>query len=127
MTPEERAKKLWDDTLWGNDRQDFVETAAAAIRDAVAETPPSHVRPEVWRFALAMEKRLRANDHKGGWQDCDQDYLLTRLRQEMIEFWTEIHYPIQANCQIDKDKLREESADVANFLMMILDVEGALA
>lgn len=39
----------------------------------------SDVRPEVAAFAIAMERKLRKNDHKGGWQDDAPEALLARL------------------------------------------------
>lgn len=38
------------------------------------------VRPEVAKFALAMEEKLRENDWKGGWQDMNNGELLLRIR-----------------------------------------------
>lgn len=132
MTPKERAKYVVKDfaeigpptgsTAWLAQVEDLI---AGAICDAVAEAEVSQVRPEVAAFALAMEKKLKANDHKGGWKHCDRDYLMTRLRQEFVELIAAMHFPLDDG-QIDRIELRDEAADVANFLMMILDVEGVL-
>jgi len=75
------------------------------------------LRPEVQAFALAMEERLKANDHKGGWKNESPDWLIRRMRQEFSELEMAIDY---------QKNIRHESADVANFAMMIADVCGAL-
>jgi hypothetical protein len=96
------------------------------------------LRPEVEAFAQLMEQKLRENDHKGGWDDCDVDWLLTRMDEESREL---------AKCRFEearaivgvgpymitregRDAARRnigaEAADVANFAMMIADVCGAL-
>lgn len=81
------------------------------------------LRPEVLRFAQAMEARLRANDHKGGWKDCRTSYLFERLEEEAKE----LRGTMFGN---EKDRLHAqilpEAADVANFAMMLADVTGFL-
>lgn len=37
------------------------------------------IRREVLRFTDEMERVLKKNDYKGGWQDCDINYLRFRL------------------------------------------------
>ena len=84
------------------------------------------VRPETKWFAAEMEKQLKANDHKGGWQDCDIWWLFKRLDQEKYElvkaimnlekYWAEPLSPLYAA------QLIKEAADVANFAMMIADI-----
>lgn len=76
-------------------------------------------RVEVQRFALAMEERLQANDHKGGWQGCDRRYLVRRLHEEMAELETALQ-------KWPKAEVRREAADLANFAMMIADQFGDL-
>ena len=73
-------------------------------------------RKEVLRFAHMMEDRLRDNDHKGGWRDCTAVYLWNRLAQEMNELKIAL---------FDRGDISRESADVANFAMMIHDVFGS--
>lgn len=77
-------------------------------------------RPEVVAFADAMEARLRANDHKGGWQQCSVDWLLARLIQEAGELAEEVV------AEIAEQGVLYEAADVANFAMMIADRAGEL-
>jgi hypothetical protein len=125
------------------------------------------LRKEVTDFAAAMEKELRNNDHKGGWQDCSPHWLIGRLCQEVIEVIDQIQWdaPVDGDRRVELDALRRkfirdsivatrshlaaaasellryshirdyppmknqdgsglvgETADVANFAMMIADV-----
>lgn len=75
-------------------------------------------RKEVELFADAMERKLRKNDHKGGWEDDGSYDLYDRLLEELKEFET-AH-------RNDSNRLLNEGADVANFIMMICDVSGRL-
>ena len=76
------------------------------------------VRPEVAAFALLMERKLREHDNKSGWKKCGSTYLRVRALQEMGEFF--------AAAEIMEGWPPDEAADVANFLMMYLDVTGRL-
>ena len=67
-------------------------------------------------FAIAMETKLRANAHKGGWQNCTMAYLTRRLGQEAGE----LRRAIARNAP--SKEVVAEAADVANFAMMIADV-----
>lgn len=78
------------------------------------------VRPEVAAFALLMEAQLRKNDHKGGWADCDLDYLLRRLGEEVAEV------NALGGDTNNPEQWGAEAADIANFAMMIADNAGAL-
>lgn len=82
------------------------------------------LRPAVLAFARAMEERLRANDHKGGWEDERLPYLTGRLRQEFLELEREV-FPGYGQT-LDPARVRGEAADVACFALMIADVVGAL-
>lgn len=95
------------------------------------------VRPEVAAFALLMERKLRENDHKGGWQSESTAYLSRRCGNELKELR-------EALAALHRDRMRgwppidaskrakliatigREAADVANFAMMLADVSGAL-
>ena len=82
----------------------------------MADTDPRlAARPVVQGFAVEMERQLRENDHKGGWEGCDIDWLLRRLREETDELDEAIHrgHP--------KAAVWEEAADVANFALMVAD------
>ena len=81
------------------------------------------VRWQVRAFAEAMERKLAANDHKGGWEDCSIDYLIKRLRQETSEL-LKVAGDREARTLTNEEaeKVLNEAADVANFAMMIADV-----
>ena len=76
------------------------------------------LRPIVKWFAEQMELQLRANDWKGGWDDCPLAYLNGRLREETVELKWAIFPPSEA----DREQVAHEAADVANFAMMIADI-----
>lgn len=80
------------------------------------------MRQEVWLFAAAMEKRLQANDHKGGWREEPVEFLFRRLKDEVRELELEL----RAYEPINRRRVLHEAADVANFAMMIADVCQAL-
>lgn len=79
------------------------------------------LRPAVRWFAEAMEQKLRENDHKGTWEDCDLGYLLTRLTEERRELTRAIGSPA------DGAEILKEAADIANFAMMIADQSQPVA
>ena len=90
----------------------------------------SDCRPEVLAFALLMERELRANDHKPGWKEDSPEVLAQRVRQEAAEL-LEVASDHYANTRTPvppllRDKIAEETADVANMAMMVADVCGAL-
>jgi hypothetical protein len=73
------------------------------------------LRPEVQWFAQQMELTLRANDHKGGWNEMSPRELATRLNEEVYEL--ELAYYAGRNAE----RVIREASDVANFAMMIAD------
>ncbi len=81
------------------------------------------LRPEVRWFAQEMERQLRANDHKGGWQEMSPFVLGRRLLEEYEELLSAC---LAAQRTPDRlpfhSSVLEEAADVANFAMMIADV-----
>jgi NTP pyrophosphatase (non-canonical NTP hydrolase) len=98
-------------------------------------------RPAVVAFANAMEAKLRANDHKGGWDRDSPDALMARLEEEYAELRVVVHrhlYEVRAmtgmrsvdeipfGFGLTEEAVLGEAADVANFAMMIADVCGAL-
>jgi NTP pyrophosphatase (non-canonical NTP hydrolase) len=93
---------------------------SAAERQALREQLSIIVRPEVAAFALAMEDKLRKNDHKGGWKDCTKQYMAMRLTQEREE----LRNAIQRGDP--PEQIMKEAADVANFAMMVADIVGGL-
>ena len=79
------------------------------------------LRDELAWFANKMESVLRCNDHKRHWTGMSTAQLLTRLRQELRELERET----KRDGTLDGGtwKIIKEAADVANFAMMIADVE----
>lgn len=73
------------------------------------------VREPVRWFAEQMEKKLKANDHKGGWTKDMLPYLGRRFGEEVNEF-------VEAMASGDESATINEAADVANFAMMIADL-----
>lgn len=76
----------------------------------------TEVREPVKWFAQQMELQLSANDHKGGWNKCEYDYLINRLEEEIEELRALEGIPDISTAQVIR-----EAADVANFAMMIAD------
>lgn len=76
-----------------------------------------NARPAVKWFAERMERKLLANDHKGGWRDCDLQYLSVRLTQERKELFDAI-------ASKDAERIINECADVSNFSLMLADKFG---
>jgi NTP pyrophosphatase (non-canonical NTP hydrolase) len=75
-------------------------------------------------FAEAIEERLQANDHKGGWVSCPPAYLLKRLRQEVKELAAVCTH--RRYSRAPKEQVIHEAADVAAFAMMLADNVGGL-
>lgn len=83
------------------------------------------LRPEVRWFAEQMELKLRLNDHKGGWVDCDTEYLLSRLKDEYVE----LEEALNISCPHCGRRMSpgnitnvlSECLDIANFALMIAD------
>lgn len=103
-----------------------VEPEEAAIEHTVLlrGAPP---RDEVLWFAGRMERKLKANDHKGHWDNCDFGYLSRRLHQEAKELSRALQvlkgagsgpYPVPPAIV---QNVIDEAADVANFAMMVAD------
>lgn len=73
------------------------------------------LRDELAYFAIEMERKLRANDHKTGWRGLAFPHLLKRLHQETAE----LERALNATDDPDYRRIVTEAADVANFAMMI--------
>lgn len=91
---------------------------------------PIELRPPLARFAEAMERNLRKNDHKGGWDDCNRGYLDHKLLEEVFELLLARGYePLSIVAMVVREaqavkrhgKVQPEAADVANICMMIFD------
>ena len=81
------------------------------------------VRRCVLRFAVEMERKLRANDHKGGWDDDEVEDLLARIPEETAELERALERYYSVHTQ-GPDEVVGEAADVANFAMMVADRIG---
>jgi NTP pyrophosphatase (non-canonical NTP hydrolase) len=77
------------------------------------------LRPQVAEFAQEMERKLRENDYKGGWDVCSMTYLVRRLSEEVAELKDALINPAQ-----EFPDIIGEAADVANFAMMVADMYG---
>jgi hypothetical protein len=90
----------------------------------VFNSESANIRPEVMKFAEAMERKLKLNEYKVGWKGMDgrawwtmsPEDLMTRVEEELEEV---------KSCESDSELLGE-AADVSNFLMMLCDVKGLL-
>ena len=78
------------------------------------------MRESVKWFAEQMEKTLKNNDHKHGWNMCSFAYLFSALsaeRDELLLSMFRQSKPTKAQQEI----IMKECTDVANFAMMIAD------
>jgi hypothetical protein len=80
-------------------------------------TKSLELRSTLKRFANGMEERLCANDHKGGWEDCSNDYLMEKLIEEIEEL---------ARALEGDGDIFLEACDVANIVMMIADNNSSI-
>lgn len=78
------------------------------------------VRESVKWFAEQMESKLRENDKKGGWDNCNIYWLIKRINEETNELLNavDLHRDLGAT----KENIIRESVDVANFAMMVADI-----
>ena len=84
--------------------------------------PSLQLRPEVRRFAEEIERKLRENDHKGGWSNEFPQWLLARAQEELNELDDAVD-AIRAN-GISEERtahVRAEAVDVVNFVMMVTE------
>lgn len=91
-------------------------------------SPSIKMRPEVVWFSIQMEKVLRDHDHKGGWDECENRWLFTRLEEEIGELhealnvgWLERIEGYGKALTINRKRAIKECVDIANFAMMIAD------
>ena len=104
--------------------------------DGTAAQPADEPRAIVRAFALAMERKLAANDAvKGSWKQDAPSVLFARLNDEIRELnealaaWRQASRRTYAPANWASDWVQDvlaEAADCANYLMMIADVVGAL-
>lgn len=110
--------------LASGESKPFLDTIG--ISDQFVEPTKLMWRPEVQAFAEAMERKLRQNDHKGGWKKESVAWLEKRLTEEGAELAHEIKKFRDKQETADKERLLSEMADFMNFLMMLADVTGCL-
>jgi hypothetical protein len=94
-------------------RKELAERLARPSRE-------EEMREPVRWFAGEMEKKLKANDHKGGWSSLWFDDLWELLGQELDELENAIAES-DADDPVTNEELISECADIANFAMMIAD------
>ena len=71
------------------------------------------LRPELRKFAEALELRLRENDHKSGWDSMSVASCHRRFHQEVVEL--DRAYFSTARLS----EVLHESEDAANFLFFL--------
>lgn len=71
------------------------------------------LRQSVRQFAQAMELKLRKNDHKGGWENCSDEYLIANIVSETAEL---LHDRADGLTESG-----DEAVDIANYAMMYFD------
>jgi NTP pyrophosphatase (non-canonical NTP hydrolase) len=111
----EEARKTKGSWVDGQDYADDVEFLLNEL-----ERLRNRYRPAVQWFAEQMERKLRENDHKGGWENENIYWLWERLREESKELIYAVN--LTRDLHADPENIVRESADVANFAMMIADV-----
>lgn len=79
------------------------------------------IRVEVLEFALIMEEKLKENDYKGGWKDCETGNLLSMACDEIKEVAPAVSTMNKSTTNKNINDVQKECADVANFMMMISD------
>ena len=70
------------------------------------------VRPEVKKFAIAMEKRLRINDYKGGWHYEKPPYFVNKIIIHSAQLSNDVFYDVLDDAPID-------CINIANYCMML--------
>ena len=77
------------------------------------------MRDAVVKFAKEMEMVLEINDDKGGWNDCEFSYLLSRLHTNVYEVNNKFDFKF---IDVKSDIILEQQKsliDIANYAMMI--------
>lgn len=97
-------------------------------KDSVSSRPNvvdvAECRPAVRAFAIEMEKRLRENDHKGGWYKIAPWAHVIKASENVI-FATHELGLLDAG-EGDRNDFLLFSADAANRMMMACDVRRCL-
>jgi len=75
-------------------------------------------RPALLQFVGRMEAQLKANDHRGGWEDEGRAYLKERIKLNLADLDTLDTLPLDEKW---RTALHRICADIANYAMMISD------
>ena len=129
--PDEITAAFWDE----EQAQEWASTRhlPTAVREMAQANEP---RAIVRAFALAMERKLAANDAtKGGWRDTGTFALLDLMRHEISEFQVAMYRFVnaedrdvaEAELALLRQDVLDEAADIGNYLMMLCQVIGALS
>lgn len=90
------------------------ELGVGVCSHCVAARLDACVRPEVERFALAMESRLAEHEHKGGWRGLSLEQLFSRV-VDQLDATAKAHYAE------DRAAIARAATDAANYCLMIFD------
>lgn len=105
--------------LFGADKcLELTEEIIKIINESVPAETVVTLRPSVQKFAEEMERKLKLNDHKGGWMGMTVNQILNELAEERIELG-------KAIVTGDKANILEECADNANYLMMLAEISAS--
>ena len=77
-------------------------------------------RTPLRQFAYEMERQLKANDDKGGWYSCSAQFLLKEATNHLNALKRTIRSKTKKSSEKDP-LILDDAADVANFMMMIVD------
>lgn len=92
------------------------------IANFVHQLEPAPIpRKEVMKFAHYMEKQLKANDHKGGWQREHHRDLISSLICNLESLRKNLFGIPEAR---RKHEITRRCANIASYAMMIADNEG---
>jgi NTP pyrophosphatase (non-canonical NTP hydrolase) len=97
-------------------------TNVIQVKDEYKPKEKINIREEVQEFAEVMEKKLKANDYKGGWENCSIDFLTYRLREEQAELFQALTMFHRFPNEQTRKLVEDECADISNFAMMINDL-----
>ena len=78
-----------------------------------------HMQMKLDKNLSKEDSVMNPNGTGGKWTHCSLDWLLLRLREEILEL-------VEAIMEGDPEAARDEAADVGNFAMMIHDNLGRL-
>ena len=120
MTDENAVEILEKLATWA----DELDVSAITVVLAKLAGHKGAMRPEVRKFAKAMEAVLEENDYNGGWEEETIDYLYEKLQEEIKEVYLEARKfdyfgGMPDEIKGDTADLCRELVDVANVCMML--------